>query len=78
MWMVAWHGEALRELAKLPAGERVALDHAVDKLTALGPKLPFPHSSSIRGTAGEGSASCAHAAVGARGARSTDGTGTSL
>jgi hypothetical protein len=32
----------------MPAAERLALDHAVDKLAALGPQLPFPHQSSVR------------------------------
>ena len=34
------------------ANERVALLHAVDKLAALGPLLPFPHQSDVRGAAG--------------------------
>ena len=32
----------------MPPPERVALDHAVDKLTAFGPQLPFPHQSDVR------------------------------
>lgn len=32
----------------MPATERLALDHAVDKLAAFGTQLPFPHQSSVR------------------------------
>jgi len=38
------------ELAPLPPEERVALLHAVEKLVALGPTLPYPHTSAVRGT----------------------------
>src|SRR2546428_13303849 len=36
----------------MPAAEQLALDHAVEKLAAFGPRLPFPHQSSVRGGAG--------------------------
>lgn len=39
------------ELAVLPAAERRALDHAVEKLQAAGDRLPFPHSSQVKGVA---------------------------
>jgi mRNA-degrading endonuclease RelE of RelBE toxin-antitoxin system len=43
MWLVEWHPQAVEELMRLPAYEQVALDHAVEKLAALGPRLPYPH-----------------------------------
>jgi hypothetical protein len=52
MWQVGWHKDADLELNKLPAPERVAMIHATDKLKALGPRLPYPHQSSIRGVQG--------------------------
>ena len=52
MWVVGWHKDADLELDKLPIPERVAMLHAVDKLEALGPRLPYPHQSSIRGVQG--------------------------
>jgi hypothetical protein len=36
----------------VPTQERKAIDNAVDKLAALGPALPFPHSSKVMGDAG--------------------------
>jgi hypothetical protein len=48
VWEVRYLPEASRERAGLPATERLALDHAVDKLAAYGPQLPFPHQSSVR------------------------------
>lgn len=48
MWEVRYLEEASRERDGLPAAERLALDHAVDKLAAFGPRLPFPHQSAIR------------------------------
>jgi hypothetical protein len=41
--------EADAELNELPAAERVAMRHAVEKLRALGTALPFPHQSSVIG-----------------------------
>jgi hypothetical protein len=52
MWQVGWHKDADLELNKLPAPERVAMIHAADKLKALGPRLLYPHQSSIRGVQG--------------------------
>jgi hypothetical protein len=37
------------ELDSLPVPERRAMDHAVEKLQALGAQLPFPHSSHVEG-----------------------------
>jgi hypothetical protein len=36
----------------VPAAERLAVDNAVAKLEALGPDLPYPHSSSVQGAGG--------------------------
>jgi hypothetical protein len=52
MWAVDYLPEAARELAKLPGKERKAIDNAVRKLQALGPDLPAPHSSDVRGAPG--------------------------
>jgi hypothetical protein len=52
VWEVRYLGAASQERAALPPAEQVALDHAVDKLAAFGPRLPFPHQSAVR--AGEG------------------------
>lgn len=52
MWTVRFHPAAERELARLPAIERAAILHAVEKLQASGPALPFPHQSSLKGTEG--------------------------
>jgi len=50
VWAVVYHPEAERELDGIPVpGERVAVVHAVEKLEALGPELPFPHQSHIEG-----------------------------
>ncbi|GAA4608688.1 hypothetical protein BJY16_006967 [Actinoplanes octamycinicus] len=48
-WRVVIHPEAELELAKLPTAEAVALLHATEKLMALGPTLPFPHTSNVNG-----------------------------
>lgn len=50
--MVVYHPDAETELARLLTTERAAMIHTVEKLGALGPRLPFPHQSSVRGTAG--------------------------
>jgi hypothetical protein len=52
MWSVRWHPEAEEELRKLPTEEQLALDHAIGKLAALGPRLPYPHQSAVRGSQG--------------------------
>ncbi len=46
------HPHAVVERAALPDRERRALDTAIEKLKALGPELPFPHSSAVQGVAG--------------------------
>lgn len=46
---VRFHPEAEREFATMPAPEKVAMQSAVEKLKALGDRLPFPHSSKVRG-----------------------------
>ena len=40
---------AEQERSKLPGTERAAIDNAVEKLQNLGPQLPYPHSSAVRG-----------------------------
>lgn len=50
MWQVLFHPAAAAELELLPVRERVALLHAVEKLQVLGPRLPFPHQSDVKGT----------------------------
>lgn len=52
MWTVVYHPDAEAELAQLPPTERTALAHAVEKLEALGPRLPFPHQSKVSGSEG--------------------------
>ncbi|MFY1618450.1 type II toxin-antitoxin system RelE/ParE family toxin [Micromonospora sp. WMMD736] len=47
-WLVLYHPEAIVELDALPAVERAAIGHAVEKLESLGPNLGYPHSSSVR------------------------------
>jgi hypothetical protein len=51
-WTVAFHPSAEKELGALPAPDRVAVLHAVEKLAALGPTLPHPHQSDVRGGRG--------------------------
>jgi hypothetical protein len=46
---VLFHPGAEKELARLPDGEKLAMDHAVEKLEALGPRLPYPHQSDVKG-----------------------------
>jgi hypothetical protein len=50
MWTVLVHPDAIGELAALPPPEQVAVDNAMKKLQALGPTLPFPHSSALKDT----------------------------
>ena len=47
---VAFAPAAEEEINRLPVHERVAILNAIEKLEALGDRLPFPHSSSVRGT----------------------------
>lgn len=49
MWPVHPHPEAEAEYAALNTREAVAIDNAVRKLEVLGPQLPYPHSSDVRG-----------------------------
>lgn len=46
---VAFHPEAAAELGALPDPEKLAMDHAIEKLEALGDRLPFPHTSAVKG-----------------------------
>ena len=48
-WQVRFHPEARKEERELPAREKLAMANAIDKLRALGPALPYPHSSDVRG-----------------------------
>jgi hypothetical protein len=52
IWAVDYLPDADRELSKLPGNEQKAIDNAVRKLQALGPDLPAPHSSDVRGAPG--------------------------
>ena len=47
-WNVLFHPEAVIELGKVPARERVAIGNVAVKLAAVGPSLGYPHSSSVR------------------------------
>lgn len=47
---VVYHSDAETELDLLPPAEQSALLHAVEKLDAMGDQLPYPHSSSVKGT----------------------------
>jgi len=49
MWTVLYLPEAERERYQLPAVEKAALINADRKLEALGPRLPYPHSSAVKG-----------------------------
>ena len=46
---VRYHPEAEREVATMSPPEKVAMQSAVEKLKVLGDRLPFPHSSKVRG-----------------------------
>jgi len=52
MWSVVYLTDAELERDKLPAHERQALYNAVQKLKRIGPVLPYPHSSDVRGVSG--------------------------
>jgi len=52
VWKVVYLHGARDERSKLPGSERAAVDNAVKKLEALGPDLPYPHSSAARGAPG--------------------------
>ncbi len=50
-----WHPDADAERASIAdAKERVAIQHAREKLEAEGPRLRFPHQSAARGGEGQG------------------------
>jgi hypothetical protein len=54
-YVVRWHPDAEAErAASWPAPEKVAMNNAVEKLRAAGPRLPHPHSSAVQGDAGKG------------------------
>ncbi len=50
MWEVVYHPDAEAERNETPTKERVAIGHVVEKLEALGPDLPYPHQSAVRGS----------------------------
>jgi hypothetical protein len=52
VWTVRYLDEASQELDTLPIREQVALVRAVEKLAVLGPRLPYPHQSDVRGAGG--------------------------
>lgn len=49
MWTVLYLPDAAGERRRLPAVEKAALINADRKLQALGPQLPYPHSSAVKG-----------------------------
>ena len=49
-WQVLYTDEAQQEFNELPAREQAAIIHAIDKLAAEGPALPYPHSSVVQGS----------------------------
>ncbi len=52
---VLWHPAADTERAAISnAAERAAIQHAREKLEAIGPRLGAPHSSAIKGEDGSG------------------------
>ncbi len=54
-YVVRWHPDAEAERdASWPPAEKVAVNNAVQKLQAAGARLPFPHSSAVKGEAGRG------------------------
>ena len=52
MWEVVYYPDAEAERDETPIKERTAIRHAVEKLENLGPNLPFPHQSAVRGSKG--------------------------
>jgi hypothetical protein len=48
VWEVLIHPEAQKELGKLSAREKAAVVGAMEKLRAIGPDLPYPHSSNVQ------------------------------
>jgi hypothetical protein len=51
VWRVLFTDEAAMERVSLPAAERNALMHAVEKLEAFGPQSGVGHSSAVQGFA---------------------------
>jgi hypothetical protein len=49
---VVFHPAVLKELDEFDAPDRAAILHATEKLAALGPLLPPPHQSDVRGGRG--------------------------
>ncbi len=49
MWTCRYLAEAAAERNALVPREKAALINAEAKLAALGPSLPYPHSSAVRG-----------------------------
>lgn len=52
VWEVRYLQAAEAERDSLPANEKAAIYNAVFKLESLGPNLPYPHSSAVKGAAG--------------------------
>lgn len=52
VWTVRLLDPADHEYQVLPKLEKTAMTHALEKLEALGPTLPYPHSSDVRGVSG--------------------------
>jgi hypothetical protein len=52
VWEVVYHPEAEVERSDIPPRERVAIANVEEKLSVLGPELPFPHQSSVQGGKG--------------------------
>jgi hypothetical protein len=48
-WVVLVHDTALEELKDVPKRDALAIANAMEKLEALGPSLPYPHSSAVMG-----------------------------
>ena len=52
MWAVRLLDPADSEYQALPRQDKAAMTHAMEKREALGPHLPYPHSSDVRGASG--------------------------
>jgi hypothetical protein len=50
VWEVVYHPDAENERGELSTREQRAIATVVGKLEALGPELPFPHQSAVRGS----------------------------
>ena len=50
-WHVTIHPDARVELKALPAADRIAIEHAIEKLMVYEDRLGAPHSSAIQGAA---------------------------